>query len=104
MTLEIQTLDFKGSSIFSTLEGVFQKTLKPKTVESWSDRLSRAMAIKIAEWHVSRSTLSPTSLETPADRIPFVDLLSHRPFSTLLAWQEEVCYAPSWRSWPSKSA
>jgi hypothetical protein len=53
ITLEIEKLEFKGHSIFSTLEGVFQKTLKPKTVESWPDRLSRAMSIKFSEWRVS---------------------------------------------------
>ncbi|CDZ98780.1 Thioredoxin/protein disulfide isomerase [Phaffia rhodozyma] len=50
VTLEIEPIEFNGESIFSTLEGFHQNTLRPRTVEPLSHRLFRASAIKTEGW------------------------------------------------------
>lgn len=52
MTLELEELQFDGASIFSTLEGVFQHFLKPRSVESWGERAMRAAGLKLQGYQV----------------------------------------------------
>lgn len=58
LTLDLEKIQFSGASIFSTLEGVHQNTLRPRTVESWGNRFLRALAVKMGSWHVSRDCLT----------------------------------------------
>lgn len=52
LTLDLEPLIFTGASIFSTLEGVHQNTLRPRTIESVQNRLFRAMGVKLVAWNV----------------------------------------------------
>ncbi|KAL7410893.1 thioredoxin-like protein [Mrakia frigida] len=79
VTLELEKIEFEGASIFSTLEGVYQHFLKPRSIESWGERAMRAFGLKMQGWQ-DRATSHPV-----------ISLLALGAFTLTGLWAIRTC-------------